>query len=78
MQIAGLKTNQTFIEAKIVKDLSDTQAADGIMGMAYPSLASDRATPVFNNLVKQGLVKKAIFAFHLDRFVYFEVEYAFY
>ena len=69
MQIAGLKTNQTFIEATIVKDLSYTQIPDGIMGMAYPSLASDKATPVFNNLVKQGLVEKAIFAFHLDRFV---------
>jgi len=67
VEIAGLKTNQTFIEATIVKDLSDTQVPDGIMGMAYPILASDKATPVFNNLVKQGLVEKAIFAFHLDR-----------
>jgi len=67
VEIAGLKTNQTFIEALIVEDLSYTQIPDGIMGMAYPSLASDKATPVFNNLVKQGLVEKAIFAFHLDR-----------
>ena len=69
MQIAGLKTNQIFIEAYISEYLSYMQMPDGIMGMAYPSLASDKATPVFNNLVKQGLVEKAIFAFHLDRFV---------
>jgi len=67
VEIAGLKTNQTFIEATEVKNFLVTQIPDGIMGMAYPSLASDKATPVFNNLVKQGLVEKAIFAFHLDR-----------
>lgn len=39
---------------------------DGILGMAYQSISEDDLTPVFNNLVEQGVVDKAVFAFYLS------------
>lgn len=53
--------------------LSETEAAfmesmtpDGIMGLAYQSISSDSATPVFANMVSQGLVSENVFSVYLS------------
>ncbi|XP_057583146.1 pregnancy-associated glycoprotein 2-like [Hippopotamus amphibius kiboko] len=39
---------------------------DGILGLAYPSLALERTTPVFDNLNIQGIISQPVFAFYLS------------
>ncbi|NXS62536.1 PEPA protein, partial [Brachypteracias leptosomus] len=40
---------------------------DGIMGLAFPSISSSNATPVFDNMMAQDLVKKDLFSVYLSR-----------
>jgi cathepsin D len=40
---------------------------DGILGMAWPSIAVDQTMPFFNKLVKEGLIPQPVFGFYLDR-----------
>jgi len=62
--------NQTFGEAiKQPGDAFVDTKADGILGMAYSTIAEDGVTPVFYNLVSQHLVKDSVFAFYLNRCV---------
>uniref|UniRef100_A0A8D0HX35 pepsin A n=1 Tax=Sphenodon punctatus TaxID=8508 RepID=A0A8D0HX35_SPHPU len=39
---------------------------DGILGLAYPSIASSRATPVFDNMMNEGLVSQDLFSVYLS------------
>ncbi|XP_069495794.1 pepsin A-like [Ambystoma mexicanum] len=39
---------------------------DGILGMAYPQDAHDRATPVFDNMWNQGLLPEDLFSVYLS------------
>lgn len=41
-------------------------AFDGILGLAYPSIASSGATPVFDNMWDQGLVSQDLFSVYLS------------
>ncbi|XP_015197904.1 pepsin A-like [Lepisosteus oculatus] len=65
--VAGISvSNQIF-------GLSETEASfqyympfDGILGLAFPSIAASGATPVFDNMMSQGLVSQDVFSIYLS------------
>ncbi|KAH8349375.1 hypothetical protein KR067_002525, partial [Drosophila pandora] len=65
--VAGLPVkNQTFGEVTTETGSNFLNASfDGILGMAFPSLAANLATPFFQNLYHQKLVQQPVFSFLL-------------
>ncbi|XP_074854089.1 pepsin A-like [Carettochelys insculpta] len=41
-------------------------AFDGILGLAFPSISSSSATPVFDNMMNEGLVSQDLFSVYLS------------
>ncbi|KAH8266768.1 hypothetical protein KR026_010505, partial [Drosophila bipectinata] len=65
--VAGLSSaNQIFGEVTTERG-SNFQSAnfDGILGMAFPSLAANLVTPFFQNLINNGEVEQPVFSFYL-------------
>eukprot|EP00761_Pharyngomonas_kirbyi_P012134 gb/GECH01012161.1/.p1 GENE.gb/GECH01012161.1/~~gb/GECH01012161.1/.p1 ORF type:complete len:366 (+),score=85.15 gb/GECH01012161.1/:1-1098(+) len=60
----GIK-GQTFGEATSLAPFFANQPIDGILGLAFKGLAKDHVTPVFDNMVSQGLVDSSVFSFYL-------------
>uniref|UniRef100_A0ACB8F5G1 Uncharacterized protein n=1 Tax=Sphaerodactylus townsendi TaxID=933632 RepID=A0ACB8F5G1_9SAUR len=68
-QVEGITViNQQFAES--VNEPGNTfldSEFDGILGLAYPSLAVDGVTPVFDNMMAQNLVDLPIFSVYMNR-----------
>jgi len=69
VEIGGLQVqNQIFAEAMSEPGLTFVIAKfDGILGMGYDSISVDHVTPVWYNLVSQGLVSQPVFTFWLSQ-----------
>ncbi|CAI8049383.1 Cathepsin D [Geodia barretti] len=67
--VAGIKVrNQIFGEAtEQPGEVFFNDLYDGILGMAWPAISVKQVTPVFQNMVSQNLVEKAVFGFYLNR-----------
>ncbi|XP_015670095.1 embryonic pepsinogen-like [Protobothrops mucrosquamatus] len=63
-----IDTNQPFGLSTVEPGTIFTYAQfDGILGLAYPTIAVDQATPVFDNLMQEGLVQQNLFSVYLSR-----------
>merc|ERR1712044_90523 len=40
---------------------------DGIMGLAYPTISVNKATPIYNHLMENGAVDSGVFGFYIHR-----------
>ncbi|XP_025270259.1 lysosomal aspartic protease-like [Camponotus floridanus] len=68
VNIAGLTIeNQTFTEITSVTDIFEFLPYDGVVGLGYLDLSIQGITPIFDNMIKQGLVSSSIFSFYLYR-----------
>ncbi|NXR06353.1 CATE protein, partial [Semnornis frantzii] len=60
--------NQQFAESVTEPGKAFLDAEfDGILGLAYPSLAVDGVTPVFDNMMAQNLVELPMFSVYMSR-----------
>jgi hypothetical protein len=57
--------NQTFGECSSIIGMNNS-IGDGVLGLAYPGLASGNETPFFYNMWSRGLISKPIFSFYLN------------
>ena len=69
-QVGGITVSQQVFgishsEAPFMANMK----ADGILGLAFQSIASDNVVPVFDNMMKQNLVSSKLFSVYLSPYV---------
>lgn len=72
LQVAHLTLNQTFAEIVNVPSLYLLAKADGVVGLAYSSFSVDEVVPLFYNILKKELIKKPVFSFYMNRYIYIQ------
>ncbi|KAH0618725.1 hypothetical protein JD844_018168 [Phrynosoma platyrhinos] len=67
--VAGLTdTNQEFaLSTREPGVIFNYAKFDGILGLGYPTIAVNDVTPVFDNLMNEGLVQEDLFSVYLSR-----------
>lgn len=69
VQVGGISvTNQEFGISQTEAPFMAHMQADGILGLAFQSIASDNVVPVFDNMVQQKLVSQPLFSVYLSRY----------
>lgn len=67
IQVGGISVaNQVFGLSQSEASFMASMAADGILGLAFQSIASDNVVPVFDNMIKQNLVSQPLFSVYLS------------
>ncbi|XP_075947063.1 pepsin A-like [Anarhichas minor] len=67
VEVGGITVSkQVFGISKTEAPFMAYMAADGILGLAFQSIASDSVVPVFDNMVNQGLVSQPLFSVYLS------------
>ncbi|XP_040909381.1 pepsin A-like [Toxotes jaculatrix] len=67
VEVGGISvSNQVFGLSQSEAPFMAQMQADGILGLAFQSIASDDVVPVFYNMVNQGLVSQAMFSVYLS------------
>jgi len=65
--IAGLTANHQNVISLTTATGFSTSSSDGLMGMAFPAIASSKQLPYFFTLISQGKVNPTEFSFYLGR-----------
>ncbi|KAL4658665.1 pepsin A-like [Arapaima gigas] len=67
VDVGGISiTNQIFGLSETEATFMEYMQADGILGLAFPSIAASGATPVFDNMMTEGLVSQDLFSVYLS------------
>ncbi|KAK5894542.1 hypothetical protein CesoFtcFv8_011225 [Champsocephalus esox] len=67
VEVGGISVvNQVFGISKTEAAFMGSMVADGILGLAFQSIASDNVVPVFDMMVKGGLVSQPLFSVYLS------------
>lgn len=59
-------SNQIFGMSQTEAPFMQYTLVDGILGLAYPRLAISGATPVFDNMMAEGLINEDLFSVYLS------------
>uniref|UniRef100_A0A8C9XU29 Pepsin A-like n=1 Tax=Sander lucioperca TaxID=283035 RepID=A0A8C9XU29_SANLU len=67
VEVGGISVaNQVFGISQTEAPFMAHMVADGILGLAFQSIASDNVVPVFDNMVSEGLVSQPMFSVYLS------------